>query len=68
MITIDRARELIEQQLQFSSGYNRNAVRMILGEVQRHHGQGEGDELIRELALYQHFGLRAVTDYSKVGL
>jgi len=32
-MTLDRARELIATQLQFGSGYNRNAVRLILGEV-----------------------------------
>jgi ribosomal protein L35AE/L33A len=36
---LSRARELIEQQMAFTSGYNRNAVRMILGEVARVHGQ-----------------------------
>ncbi|MCW8907650.1 MAG: hypothetical protein OQL28_10395 [Sedimenticola sp.] len=68
MMTIDRARSLIQVQLQFSSGYNRNAVRMILGEVQRNQGQGAVDDLIRELELYPRFGLKAGTDFSKVGL
>lgn len=67
-MTIDRARSLIQVQLQFSSGYNRNAVRMILGEVQRNHGQRAVDNLIRELGLFQHFGLKAGTDFSQVGL
>lgn len=65
-MTIDRARELITQQLSFSSGYNRNAVRLILGEVQRVHGQGAVDGLILELDLEQAFGLRPGTDFSAV--
>ena len=66
-MTIDRARELIVQQLGFSSGYNRNAVRLILGEVQRVHGQTAVDGLIQELGLEQAFGLRPGTDFSTVG-
>jgi hypothetical protein len=66
-MTPDRARELIRPQLQFGGGYNRNAVRLILGEVAREHGQGTVDALIRELDLEQAFGLRPGTDFSGVG-
>ena len=66
-MTIDRAKELIQVQLQFNSGYNRNAVRMILGEVQRTHGQQATDALIVEFGLEQHYGLKPGTDYSSVG-
>ena len=65
-MTLDRARELIRVQLQFSSGYNRNAVRMILSEVQNEHGQGAVDNLINELGLEQRFGLKPGTDFSGV--
>ncbi|MGD8589319.1 MAG: hypothetical protein PVG22_10870 [Chromatiales bacterium] len=65
-MTIERARELITQQLSFSSGYNRNAVRLILGEVQRVYGQTVVDGLILELGLQQAFGLRPGTDFSSV--
>ena len=30
-MTLDRAREIIATQLQFGGGYNRNAVRLLLG-------------------------------------
>jgi hypothetical protein len=66
-MTLDRARELIATQLQFGSGYNRNAVRLILGEVQREHGQAAVDGLIRELSLEQAFGLKPGTDFAGVG-
>ncbi|MEN8166044.1 MAG: hypothetical protein ABFR65_01030 [Pseudomonadota bacterium] len=66
-MTIDRARELISQQISFGSGYNRNAVRLILGEIQRVHGQAAVDSLIDELALEEAFGLKPGTDFSKVG-
>ena len=46
-MTLDRAREIITEQLLFGSGYNRNAVRLLLGEIQREHGQGADEGLIR---------------------
>lgn len=67
-MNIDRARELIRVQLQFGSGYNRNAVRMILGEMQRTQGQQVVDSLIREFDLEQHYGLRPGSDFSSVGI
>ena len=66
-MTLDRARELIAQQISFGSGYNRNAVRLILGEIHRVHGQTAVDSLIAELALEEAFGLKPGTDFSKVG-
>jgi hypothetical protein len=66
-MTLDRARELIETQIRFGSGYNRNAVRLMLGEVQREHGQAAVDGLIREFDLEQAFGLKPGTDFAGVG-
>jgi len=63
-MTLDRARELILEQLQFRSGYNRNSVRMILAEVRKLHGQGAVDQLIRELDLEQRFDLKPGSDFS----
>lgn len=66
-MTLARARELIEQQLQFGGGYNRNAVRLILGEVQRDHGQPAVDSLIRTLDLEKRFDLVPGSDFSGIG-
>lgn len=66
-MTPERARELIRTQLQFGGGYNRHAVRLILGEIQREHGRGAVDDLIRELDLEQSFGLRPGQDFSGTG-
>lgn len=66
-MTPERAQELIQQQLQFGSGYNRNAVRLILGEIQREHGQAAVDRLIRELDLEQSFGLVPGSNFSSIG-
>ena len=65
-MTLDRARELIKVQLQFGGGYNRNAVRLILAEIQRDHGRAAVDGLIRELDLEQCFGLAPGTDFGGV--
>jgi hypothetical protein len=65
-MTLDRARELINVQLQFGGGYNRNAVRLILAEVQREHGQRSVDALIRELELDKAFGLAPGTSFASV--
>ena len=66
-MTLSKARELIGTQLQFGGGYNRNAVRLILGEVHREHGQLAVDELIRSLHLEQAFDLKPGTDFSRFG-
>jgi hypothetical protein len=66
-MTLERARELIQTQLQFGGGYNRNAVRLLLGEAQREHGQSAVDGLIKELDLDGAFGLRPGTDFSGIG-
>ncbi len=63
---LERARELISQQLAFGGGYNRNAVRLILSEMQQELGQSAVDRLIDEMDLTTAFGLRRGTDFSKV--
>jgi hypothetical protein len=67
IMTLERARELISTQLQFGGGYNRNAARLILAEIQREHGQAAVDDLIRDLDLEVAFGLTPGTDFSGVG-
>ena len=66
-MTLERARAIIRQQISFGSGYNRHAVRLLLGEVQREHGLPAGDQLIREFGLDQSFGLKTGTDFTRVG-
>jgi hypothetical protein len=45
-MTLDKARELIKVQISFGSGYNRNAAKLILAEVQKEHSQVYVDQLI----------------------
>ncbi len=58
-MTIDRARELLQIQIGLGGGYNRNSAMLILAEIQKEHGQGAVDRLIRELDLETHFAIRA---------
>jgi len=55
---IERARELLATHVAMGSGYNRNAARLVLAEVQRTHGQQAVDRLIVELDLERHFGFK----------
>ncbi|MCU7830743.1 MAG: hypothetical protein KZQ85_16920 [Candidatus Thiodiazotropha sp. (ex Myrtea sp. 'scaly one' KF741663)] len=66
-MTLERAREILQQQISFGSGYNRNAVRLLLGEIQREYGLQAGDQLIREFDLETAFGLKPGTDFTRVG-
>lgn len=65
-MTLDKARKLIRVQLGFGGGYNRNAVRLILGEIQSEHGQNAVDQLIDELDLEKAFGLTKSTDFGRL--
>lgn len=62
-MNIDRARELLQIQISLGSGYNRNSARLILAEVQREHGQGAVDQLIRDLDLERGFGFQPGTPF-----
>jgi hypothetical protein len=55
-MTIERARQLLDTQVSFGGGYNRQGARLILADVAREHGQAAADALIREFRLDQLFG------------
>ncbi|MDP2822032.1 MAG: hypothetical protein Q8O52_05050 [Sulfuritalea sp.] len=55
-MTLEKARQLLDTQVSFGGGYNRNSARLILAEVAKEHGQAAADALIRELRLDQLFG------------
>jgi len=57
-MTIDKARELIQVQVGFGSGYNRNAAKLILGEVEREHGIEAVHRLIAEFKLDEIFDFK----------
>ena len=54
-MTLDRAQELLMVQINMGGGYNRNAAKLILAEVEREHGPAAVDQLIRTLNLEQVF-------------
>jgi hypothetical protein len=63
-MTLGKARELLAVQAHMGGGYNRNAARLILAEVQREHGQDAVDAFIREFDLEQLFGFKAGTQFT----
>jgi hypothetical protein len=62
-MTLEKARELIAMHSSLGSGYNRNAARMVLGEVMRDHGQQAVDALIREFGLEQQWEIKPGTKF-----
>jgi len=57
-MTIDKAREMLQTQIGFGGGYNRNGAKLILIEVQRDHGMAAYDQLVKELDIESHFGFK----------
>ena len=41
-MTLDRAQELLAVQINMGGGYNHNAAKLILAEVEREHGGSGG--------------------------
>ena len=62
-MTLNRARELIEIQATIGGGYNRNATKLILAEIQKEYGQASVDLLIREFDLEKIFGFKTGSHY-----
>ena len=59
-MTLAKARQLLQVQVDFGGGYNRNSARLILTEVVREHGQTEANQLISEMHLEEIFGFAPV--------
>ncbi len=62
-MTLDKARELMDVQVRMAGGYNRNSARLILAEVEKEHGPGAVDQLIREFDLEAVFGFKAGSSF-----
>ena len=62
-MTLEKARELIAMHVDLGSGYNRNAARMVLGEVMRDFGQEAVDQLIVEFKLEEKWEIRPGTRF-----
>ena len=60
-MTLEKAHELIAMHAGLGSGYNRNAARMVLGEVMRDFGQATVDALIREYVLEKQWEIKPCT-------
>lgn len=66
-MTLEKARELLETHIMMGSGYNRNAARLVMAEVQHEHGQQAVDQLIRRLDLEKKFDFRPGTVFKTPG-
>lgn len=62
-MTLEKARQLLQDQVDFGGFYNRNAARLILAEVQREHGPVAADKLIRDLDLRTAFGFDTGSEF-----
>jgi len=62
-MALDRARELMQVQAGFGGFYNANSAKLILAEVNREHGQGAVDQMIRECELDRVFGFEPGTRF-----
>lgn len=56
-MTLDKARKLLADHAGFGGAYNKHAVKLILAEVGREHGQAAVDGLIAELELERIFAI-----------
>lgn len=63
-MTLERAAEIIKMHIELGSGYNRNAVRLVLAEVARHHPQSAVDNLIISYNLEQLWHLKPGTKFN----
>ena len=58
IVTLDKARELLNIQISMASGFNRNSAKLILAEILRVHGQMAVDRLIPEMDVEAKFGFK----------
>ena len=61
-MTLEKARQLLQVQLDFGGGRNRNGAKLILEDVIREHGQDVANKLIAEMQLDKAFGFFPVTN------
>ena len=62
-MTLEKAHELIAMHASLGSGYNRNACRMVLGEVMRDFGQDTVDLMIRQYGLEKQWEIKPGTKF-----
>ena len=62
-MTLERATQLLQVQVDFGGPYNANSAKLILSDVMREHGQDAVDGLIEKLELERIFGFRPGTRF-----
>ena len=63
VMTLERAKQLLQVQADFGGSYNANSAKLILSEVMREHGQQAVDGLIAELGLDVVFSFKPGTRF-----
>ncbi len=63
-MTLEKTNELVAMHADLGSGYNRNAIKMVLGEVDRDHGQAAVDKLIRDYGLEEQWEIKPGTKFT----
>lgn len=56
VMTLDKARDILNIQISMASGFNRNSAKLIPAEILRVHGQIAFDRLIPEMDVESKFG------------
>ena len=65
-MTLDKAREIIADHVFIAGGYNQTATKMILGELQKEHGQQAVDSIIREFSLDELWNFQVGTHFESM--
>lgn len=65
-MTLEKARELIATHVMMASGYNQNATKMILGELNKDQGQVAVDQIIQEFKLDELWNFQPGTHFESV--
>lgn len=61
-MTLDKARQLLQVQVDFGGGRNRQGTRLIIADVVREHGQEVANQLITDMRLDEIFGFIPASD------
>ncbi len=59
-MTLEKARQLLQVQVDFGGGRNRQGARLIIEDVVREHGQNAANQIITEMHLQEIFGFAPV--------
>ena len=65
-MTLERARELVSDQVIFAGGYNQMTTKIILGELNKDQGQTAVDAIILEFGLEELWGFKPGAHFKRI--